>query len=145
MAATIATTTGRTGRFDDWVGVGSSVPSVSTIKSPRTADFEADSKRAVSVGIFAGIVLVFRSPVTLAVSQVDFSLPSLHPKIPFPAAGFRRPKPSAVGNIGSPGMPKAPFSTRLSIRLMPLTGHPRQKRRWRNEFCGPHQMESLTQ
>jgi hypothetical protein len=37
------------------------------------------------------------------------------------------------------------FSTRLSIRLMPLTGHPRQKRRWRNEFCGPRQMESLTQ
>jgi hypothetical protein len=37
-----------------------------------------------------------------------------------------------------------PFSTRLLIRLMPLTGHPRQKRRWRNEFCGPHQMGSLT-
>jgi hypothetical protein len=38
-----------------------------------------------------------------------------------------------------------PFSTRLSTRLMRLTGHPRQKRRWRNEFCGPHQMESLSQ
>jgi hypothetical protein len=31
--------------------------------------------------------------VKLAVSQADFSLPSLHPKIPFPAAGFRRPIP----------------------------------------------------
>src|SRR5258706_2556778 len=38
-----------------------------------------------------------------------------------------------------------PFSSRLSIRLIPLTGHPRQKRRWQNEFCGPHQMESRTQ
>lgn len=35
-----------------------------------------------------------------------------------------------------------PFSTRLSIRFMPLTGRLRQKRRWRNEFCGPHLMES---
>src|SRR6266851_4333727 len=34
-----------------------------------------------------------------------------------------------------------PFSSRLSIRLMPLTGHPRQKRRWRNEFCGRRQMD----
>jgi hypothetical protein len=45
------------------------------------------------VGIFAGIVPLFRSPVTLAVSQADFRLPSLYPKIPFPAAGFRRPIP----------------------------------------------------
>jgi hypothetical protein len=40
------------------------------------------------VGIFAGIVLLFQSPVTLAVSQADFSLPSPHPKIPFPAVGL---------------------------------------------------------
>ena len=59
-----------------------------TIQSFQTADFRADSKEAVSVGIFAGIVPLCRSLVTLAVSQADFSLPSLHPKIPFPAAGF---------------------------------------------------------
>src|SRR5258705_11962482 len=33
-------------------------------------------------------ISLFRSPVALAISQADFSLPSLHPKIPFPAAGF---------------------------------------------------------
>jgi hypothetical protein len=64
-----------------------------TSKSFKTADFQTDSKRAVSVGIFAGIIPRFRSLVTLAVSQADFSLPSLHPKIPFPAAGFPRPIP----------------------------------------------------
>jgi hypothetical protein len=31
---------------------------------------------------------LFQSPVTLAVSQADFSLLSLHPKIPFPAVGL---------------------------------------------------------
>jgi hypothetical protein len=40
------------------------------------------------VGIFVGIVPLFPSLETLAVCQPDFSLPSLHPKIPFPAAGF---------------------------------------------------------
>jgi hypothetical protein len=88
-------------------GVGSSVPSVSTIQSFQTTDLRAGSKEAVSVGIFAGIVPRFRSLVTLAVSQAAFSLPSLHPKIPFPAAGF--PRPSAAGTIGSLGRPKAPF------------------------------------
>jgi hypothetical protein len=53
-------------------GAASSVQIISTIQSPRTADFQADSKRAVSVGIFAVIVPFFRSPVTLAVSQADF-------------------------------------------------------------------------
>jgi hypothetical protein len=38
-----------------------------------------------------------------------------------------------------------PFSIRLSIRFMPLTGRLRQKRKWRSEFCGLHQMESPTQ
>jgi hypothetical protein len=70
------------------VETGSHGTAHTTIQSPRTADFQADSKRAVSVGIFAGIVPLFRSPVTLAVSQADFCLPSLYPKIPFPAAGF---------------------------------------------------------
>jgi len=95
-----------TGSMTGW-GVGSSVPSVSTIQSFQTADLRAGSKEAVSVGIFAGIIPLFRSLVTLAVSQAAFSLPSLHPKIPFPAAGF--PRPSAAGNIGSLGRPKAPF------------------------------------
>ena len=68
--------------FDDWV-VGSQFDIYF-----QTADLRAGSKDAVSVGIFAGIIPLVRSPVTLAVSQADFSLPSLHPKIPFPAAGF---------------------------------------------------------
>jgi hypothetical protein len=74
-------------------GVGSSVPSVSTIQSFQTTDLWAGSKEAVSVGIFAVIIPLFQSLVTLAVSQADFSPPSLHPKIPFPAAGFPRPIP----------------------------------------------------
>ena len=69
-------------------GASSLIQIVSTIQSYETANPCADSGSAVSVGIFAGIVPLFRSPVTLAVSQADFSLPSLHPKIPFPAAGF---------------------------------------------------------
>src|SRR6266478_10132827 len=51
---------------------GSYLTAHTTIQSPRTADFQAGSKRAVSVGIFAGIVPLFRSPVTLAVSQAGF-------------------------------------------------------------------------
>jgi hypothetical protein len=67
--------------------------------SHQTADFQAESKQAVSVGIFAGVILLFQSPVTPAVFQADFSLPSLHPKIPFPAAGLQRPIP-----LGNPGI-----------------------------------------
>jgi len=75
-------------------GAASLVQMVSTtIQSFQTADLRAGSKEAVSVGIFVGIIPRFRSLVTLAVSQADFSLPSLHPKIPFPAAGFQRPIP----------------------------------------------------
>ena len=53
-------------------GVGSSVPSVSTIQSFQTTDLRAGSKEAISVGIFAGIIPLFRSLVILAVSQADF-------------------------------------------------------------------------
>src|SRR5258708_7271275 len=81
------------------VGVTGSIPVAPTIQSFQTADLRAGSKEAVSVGIFAGIIPLFRSLVTLAVSQADSGLPSLHPKIPFPAAGFRRPIP-----FGSSGM-----------------------------------------
>ena len=69
-----------------------------TIQSHQTADFQAKSKQAVSAGIFADIVPLFRSPVTLPVSQAEFSLPSPHPKIPFPAVGLRPARPS--GNSG---------------------------------------------
>jgi hypothetical protein len=58
--------------------------------------------RPFRVGIFAGIVLLIQSPVTFAVSQADFSLPSLHPKIPFPAVGLRPAKAvRELGNLGS--------------------------------------------
>ena len=46
-------------------GVTSSIPITPTIQSYETANPCADSGSAVSVGIFAGIVPLFRSPVTL--------------------------------------------------------------------------------
>jgi hypothetical protein len=49
-------------------GVSGSIPISTTIQSAQTADFQAESKWAVSAGIFAGFVLPFWSPVTLAVS-----------------------------------------------------------------------------
>jgi hypothetical protein len=66
-----------TGSMTGW-WVPSLSPTTSTIQSDQTPDFQADPKQALSVGIFAGIFLFFRSPVRLAVSQADFSLPSLH-------------------------------------------------------------------
>jgi hypothetical protein len=80
-----------------------------TIQFYRTADFQAYSKRAVSVGIFAGIVPLVRSLMTLAVSRADFNLPSLHPKIPFPAAGFDGQYRSAALSIVSLRGQKTPF------------------------------------
>jgi hypothetical protein len=53
-------------------GAGSLIQIVSTIQSYETANPGADSRYAVSVGIFAGIIPLFRSPGTLAVSQADF-------------------------------------------------------------------------
>ena len=49
-----------------------------------------------------------------AVSQPDFSLASLHPKIPFPASGFRRPDPGRPLGIFI-WRPKATFRTRSII------------------------------
>ena len=50
-----------------------------------------------------------------AVSQPDFSLASLHPKIPFPASGFRRPDPRRpLGIFGVP-RPKTTFRARSII------------------------------
>ena len=43
-----------------------------TIQSFQTADLRVGSKEAVSAGIFAGIIPLFRSLVILAVSQADF-------------------------------------------------------------------------
>jgi hypothetical protein len=63
---------------------------ISTIQSYQNADFQADAKQADSVGISAHFILPFRSLVTVAVSRADFGVPSLHAKIPFPAAGLRR-------------------------------------------------------
>ena len=87
-------------RFDRtaW-GAASSNHTISTIQSFQTADLRAGSKEAVSVGIFAGIIPLFRSLVTLAVSQADFWPPVSASKIPFPAAGFRWPIP-----FGGPGI-----------------------------------------
>ena len=88
-----------TGSMTGW-WAASSISTVSTIQSFQTADLRAGSKDAVSVGIFAGIIPLVRSLVTLAVSQADFSLPSLHPKIPFPASGFSTARSrSAAGNF----------------------------------------------
>ena len=85
-------------------GVTSSIPITPTIQSFQTADRQVGSKEAFSVGIFAGFIPLFRSLVTLADSPADFSLPSLHPKIPFPAAGFPRPiplrQPGILGVLG---------------------------------------------
>src|SRR6267378_7846359 len=93
--------------------VAGSIPMTSTIQSYETADPGADSRLAVSVGIFAGIVPLFRSPVALAISQADFSLPSLHPKIPFPAAGFstaRSRRLPGIWGVGAKGDVSNPVS-----------------------------------
>ena len=52
--------------------VASLCPTASTIQSFQTADLRVGSKEAVSAGIFAGIIPLFRSLVILAVSQADF-------------------------------------------------------------------------
>ena len=61
------------------------------------------------MGIFAGIVLLFQSPMALAVFQADFRLPSLHPEIPFPAAGLRRRPWGRPGIFGTLWGQNGPF------------------------------------
>jgi len=91
-------------------GAASSVQIISTIQSQQTADSQPESKQAVSAGMFAGIVPHFRSPVTFAVSEAGLSLPSLHPKIPFPAVGLRRAQAAReLGNLGSFSAYNGPF------------------------------------
>jgi hypothetical protein len=101
-------------RFDRtaW-GAASSNHIISTIQSFKTAHFQTDSKRAISGGIFAGIVPLFRSLVTLAVSQADFSLPSLHPKIPSPQQGFDGQYRLAVREYCEPWEAKKAVSSRV--------------------------------
>ena len=100
-----------TGSMTGW-GVGSSVRSTPTILSYETADFQVESQQALSAGISARIFLLFRSPVRLAVSEAGLGLPSLHPKIPFPAVGLRPAK--AIGEFGISGAFRA--KTDLSSR-----------------------------
>jgi len=59
-----------------------------TIQSFQTTDFRGDSKEAVLAGIIAGSFLLFRLWGHWWSSEPTFGFPSLHPKIPFPAAGF---------------------------------------------------------
>src|ERR1700737_1494451 len=86
-------------RFDRtaW-GAASSNHTISTIQSSRTAETAVDRKEAVSAGILQPIFSVPGLLATLTVSRGIFGLQSLHPKIPFPAKGFRRPTP--FGNLG---------------------------------------------
>jgi hypothetical protein len=51
------------------------------------------------VGILADFIPPFRSLVTVAVSRADFGAPSLHPKIPFPAADLPR-----ANDVATPGI-----------------------------------------
>jgi hypothetical protein len=88
----------------DCVGGGSSVHTRPTIQSYQTADFQAGVKQADSVGILAHFIPPFRSLVIVAVFQPDFDFPSLHRKIPFPAACCGGSMPSGrLGNNGSLG------------------------------------------
>jgi hypothetical protein len=60
-----------TGLMTGW-GVTSSIHSVSTSQSRRTAEIVTDRKHAVSAGIFAGFVPLVWSPETPPVFQADF-------------------------------------------------------------------------
>ena len=67
-------------RFDDWVGGGSSVPSVSTIQSPRNAGFQAHPQK----GRFFGHICGSRSRAWVSADArgllTRFWLPSLRSK-----------------------------------------------------------------
>lgn len=103
---------------------GVRVPLWSTTQSYEIANPGGHAKQAASSGIFASIFPLFRSPVTLAVSQADSSRLSLHPKIPFPAAGLRRPIPFGKPVIlGSLGAKSAPFRAWPVIIAPPYGAH----------------------
>jgi hypothetical protein len=71
------------------VETGSYLTAHTTIQSLQTTDFRGDSKEAVLAGIIAGSFLLFRLWGHWWSFEPIFGFPSLHPKIPFPAAGFR--------------------------------------------------------
>jgi hypothetical protein len=97
-------------------GVTGSIPVAPTIQSPRTADFQAGSKRAVSVGIFAGTVPLFRSPATLAPSQADFWPPVSASKNSVPRGRvFDGQIPFGCREFWGVGRPKATFRTRSVV------------------------------
>jgi hypothetical protein len=73
-------------------GVGSSVPSVSTIQSSQTAHFAGDSKEAVSAGISPVSSPDFLSLWTSAVSRADFWPPVSASKNSVPGSWISRAK-----------------------------------------------------
>ena len=78
---------------------GSYLTTPTTIQSYETANPGADSRWAVSVGIFAGIV----RPVTLAVSQANLGSRLPIQKFRSPRQGFGgqcRPLPGILGVLG---------------------------------------------
>jgi len=101
----------------DWVGSSQFGPDHLHHPVLPNRGFPARVKMGRFCGDFAGIVPLFRSPVTLAVSPADFSLLSLHPKIPFPAVGLRRA--NTVGQRRKIeiiwGQPKRAFRTRSAL------------------------------
>src|SRR5260370_40044581 len=68
---------------------GSQVTAHTTIQSSRTAETVVDRKEAVSARISPVSSPDFPSLCTLRCPEPIFGLRSLHPKIPFLAAGFR--------------------------------------------------------
>ncbi len=98
-----------TGSMTGW-GVGSSVPSVSTIQSSQTAHFVGDSKDAVSAGISSVSSPDFLSLWTSAVSRADFWPPVSASKNSVPGSWISRGKGPFGGlEIGDFGRQKMPF------------------------------------
>ena len=103
-------------RFDDWVRgwqFGPFQPHHPVLRNRK-------SRRRVPIGRFCGDFRRYRS--TLSVSggplrshRPIFSLQSLHPKIPFPAAGFLTAHALRLPGIGGMGGQKATFRTRSVI------------------------------
>jgi hypothetical protein len=108
------------------VETGSYLTAHTTIQSYETANPGAGSRWAVSVGIFAGIVPLFRSPVTLAVSQADFLASRLCiQKFRSPRQGFNGRRRSAAGDFGRLGRPKARHFELWSVFIPDLVQGPR--------------------
>jgi hypothetical protein len=79
-------------------GVTGSIPVAPTIQSYETADFQVESKQAISVGIFAGIFLSFRSPVITCGLSGRFGPPVSASQNSVPRG------PAATANtVGQPG------------------------------------------